>query len=126
MPAFHRTMLLTALLWGLPGMVSAHTPANPHDYPTADRVLYVRDCLRAHPGPQFEMVGKCACALDRLAELISYDEYVTLATTANATSIGGERGSVLRDNEGAQKDARRFRDLQAKVKTACFINLDAK
>jgi ATP/maltotriose-dependent transcriptional regulator MalT len=97
-----------------------------NDFPTVDRVLYVRDCLRANPGPQFEMINKCSCALDRLAEQVTYDEYVNLSTTANATTIGGERGAALRDNDGAQKDAKKFRDLQAKVKNSCFISAEPK
>lgn len=97
-----------------------------NDFPTLDRVIYVRDCLRENPGPQFEMISKCSCALDRLAEEIKYDEYVTLSTEANATSIGGERGSTMRDNEGVQKDAKRYRELQAKVKNSCFIKSESK
>lgn len=97
-----------------------------NDFPTVDRVLYVRDCLRENPGPQFEMINKCSCAVDRLAEQISYDQYVTLSTTANATTIGGERGSVMRENDGAQKEAKKFRELQAKVKNSCFISVEPK
>lgn len=113
---------VAALLACLPfgGLVQAN------DFPTVDRVLYVRDCLRENPGPQFEMINKCSCALDHLAEQISYDEYVNLSTTANATTIGGERGSTMRDNEGAQKDAKKFRALQIKVKNSCFISLEPK
>jgi hypothetical protein len=77
--------------------------------------------MRNHPGPHYEMVNKCACALDRLATDISFDEYVSLSTAANANSIGGERGSTIRDSEPLQQDIRRFRGLQAKVKKACFI-----
>lgn len=105
---------------------SAVAPVHANDFPTLDRVIYVRDCLRENPGPQFEMISKCSCALDRLAEEIKYDEYVTLSTEANATTIGGERGSTMRDNEGVQKDAKRFRELQAKVKNSCFIKSEPK
>ena len=97
-----------------------------NDFPTVDRVLYVQECLRAHPGPNFEMISKCSCAVDRLAEQVKYDDYVTLSTTANATSISGERGGTIRDNEGAQSDAKRYRELQTKVKKSCFFNLDPK
>lgn len=97
-----------------------------NDFPTVDRVLYVRDCLRENPGPQFEMISKCSCAVDRLAELVKYDDYVVMSTEANASSISGERGSIMRDNEGVQKDAKKYRDLQAKVKNSCFIGMGPK
>ncbi len=122
MSASRNSILVAALLVGVSfgGLVHAN------DFPTVDRVLYVRDCLRENPGPQFEMINKCSCAVDRLAEQIKYDDYVTLSTEANATTIGGERGGSLRDNEGVQKDARKFRDLQAKAKSSCFIGLEVK
>ncbi len=97
-----------------------------NDFPTVDRVLYVRDCLRENPGPQFEMISKCSCAVDRLAELVKYDDYVVMSTEANASSISGERGSVMRDNEGVQKDAKKYRELQSKVKNSCFIGMGPK
>lgn len=97
-----------------------------HDYPTIDRVLYVQSCLRDHPGPSFEMLNKCSCVIDRLAEKLSYDEFVDLSTEANATTIGGERGAVLRENESVQKDVRRFRAMQADAKKSCLFRIDPK
>lgn len=111
--------LLTALLGLLPLLAPAGAQA--HDYPTVARVLYVHDCMREHPGPSFEMVNKCSCALDKTAEQLSFDEYETLSTSANASSIGGERGGVLRDNEALQAEVRRYRKLQAEAKKACFV-----
>lgn len=100
--------------------------AQAHDYPTIDRVLYVQTCLREHPGPGFEMINKCSCTIDRIAEKLTYEQYVDLSTEANATTIGGERGAVIRENEGAQKDVRRYRALQNEAKKSCFINLEAR
>jgi len=106
------------------GSAAAQAPAGAGhlaEYPTVDRVLYVQECQRTHPGPHYEMVNKCACALDRLAGELSFDDYVHLSTAANATTIGGERGGVIRDSEALQVEVRRYRTLQAKVKKACFI-----
>lgn len=97
-----------------------------HDYPTVDRVLYVQSCLRDHPGPAFEMIHKCSCTIDRIAEKLNYQQFVELSTEANATSIGGERGAVIRDNEGAQKEIRGYRALQNEAKKSCLINLEQR
>jgi hypothetical protein len=78
--------------------------------------------MRANPGPHFEMVNKCSCALDGLAAEVKFDDYVTMATVVNAVSIGGERGSELRDNETLKPLIARYRELQAKVQKSCFIN----
>jgi len=96
--------------------------ARDNDFPTVDRVLYVQECMRSHPGGgHYEMVNKCACAQEHLAAEISYDDYVSLSTAANATTIGGERGGYIRDNEPLQEQIKRYRVLQTKVKKACFV-----
>ncbi len=101
---------------------AAALPAAAHDYPTAERVMYVQDCMNEHAGPPaFEMIHKCSCVIDRIARELTLDEYTTLSTAAKATSIGGERGNYIRDTEMLQKDIRRYRTLQAEAKKGCFI-----
>jgi hypothetical protein len=102
-------------------LLAAAAPALANDFPTVDRVLYVQECMRNNPGPNFEMVNKCSCALDALAREVKYDDYVNMSTIANAISIGGERGSELRDNESVKPQIKRLRELQAKVQQGCFI-----
>jgi len=101
--------------------VAATGSAAAHDYPTADRVTWVQACMQEHPGHYFEMVNKCSCAIDRIARDVSYDDFTTMSTAANASSIGGERGGSLRASEGVQQQVRRFRSLQQQAKAACFI-----
>lgn len=96
--------------------------AGANDFPTVDRVLYVQECMKTHPGPYYEMVNKCSCALDKLADEVKFDDYVTMITVVNAISIGGERGGELRDNETLKPQIARYRELQAKVQKGCFIN----
>ena len=97
-----------------------------NDFPTVERVNYVQECMRTHPGAHFEMVSKCSCALDALAKEVKYADYVEMSTASNANSIGGERGNTIRDTEMLQVKIKRFRELQARVKKGCFINLDAR
>jgi hypothetical protein len=108
------------------GLALASATAGANDFPTVERVLYVRDCMNAHPGPYYEMVNKCSCALDKLAGEVKFDDYVTMTTVVNAISIGGERGSELRDNETVKPQIARYRELQAKVKQGCFIGTAPK
>ena len=96
-------------------------PAAANDFPTVDRVLYVQDCIRDHPGPHYEMVNKCSCALDRLASEVTFDDYMTMNTAFNANSIGGERGNSIRDAEGMQVQIKRYRELQSRIQKSCFI-----
>jgi hypothetical protein len=92
-----------------------------HDYPTVDRVTYVQACAREHPGNHYEMINKCSCAIDRIAVEVTHQDYTNMATASNAFSIGGERGSYMRDSEGVKLLVKRYRELQTKVKQACFV-----
>lgn len=95
-----------------------------NDYPTVGRVEYVQECMRDHPGPRYEMLYKCACALDRIAEQLPYDQYVQLWTAANAMSIGGERGGYLRDAQSARDMAATFRSIEQAAQQRCFLRRD--
>lgn len=111
--------MLTALGFALATAAASAAPAN--DYPTSDRVLFVQDCMKAHPGPYFEMVNKCSCAIDVIADEASHDEFVSMQTSINAISIAGEGGGVFRDNDGVKASIKRYKDLQARAYKACFI-----
>jgi len=117
----NRTLLTLAFgVAALSGTARAADRVN--DFPTVDRVLYVQECMRAHPGPHYEMVNKCSCALDALAREVSFDDYVTMSTATNANSIGGERGNTIRDTEQLQAQIKRYRELQVRAKGGCFIS----
>jgi hypothetical protein len=107
------------------GFAAGPAAAAGNDFPTVDRVLYVQECMNAHPGPYYEMVNKCSCALDALAKDVSFDDYVQMSTAAKATSIGGERGSYIRDTEPLQVEIKRYREIQAKVQKGCFLSPSA-
>ena len=121
-----KTSLPRPALPTLCALLIASGAAGANDFPTVDRVLYVQECMRAHPGPQFEMTNKCSCALDALASDVKYDEYVTLSTVSKAMSIGGERGGAIRDVASLEPQAKRYRELQLKAEKGCFINPEAR
>ena len=106
-------------LWLAVTAPSADAAGN--DFPTVDRVEYVQECMRSHPGGRYEMLYKCSCTLDHIAAEIRYDEYVELWTAANAISIGGERGGQLRDAHVSQDMAKKFRSIEGKAQQACFL-----
>ena len=102
-------------------LAAAAGAAQAHDYPTAERVVYVEACMRDHPGAHYEMLNKCSCMLDTIARQLPYDDYVEMSTAANANSIGGERGSYIRDVPMLQAQIKRFKGLQAQAQQSCFI-----
>lgn len=98
------------------------SPAAAHDYPTVERVLYVEACMRDHPQQnRQEMIYKCACAIDALAERLSYDEFVEASTAVYAGQVAGERGTMVRESATGRDLAGMFREAQAEAFRRCLI-----
>jgi hypothetical protein len=103
------------------GLVTAH-PAYANDFPTRARVEFVLECMRdVRTSNKEEAVYKCSCAIDAIAEKVDYDRWVDLSTIANATTIAGERGGVMRDMKDGRKLIATYRELQDDAKTSCFL-----
>ncbi|HEX7811633.1 MAG TPA: hypothetical protein VF460_06965 [Burkholderiales bacterium] len=102
-------------------LLMSAAPARANDFPTAGRVEFVFECMRDHAGGQFELLNKCSCVIDQLAQKYKYDDFVEAQTLGKSVSIAGERGAALRDNEQAQKAARKYRDSVAAASRACFL-----
>lgn len=110
---------------GTAALLLAAGAAYAHDYPTLERVRFVQECMRDHPGPHFEMTNKCVCAIDKIAVQMPLDQFVNGGTISNANSIGGERGNQMRDAEVLQDELKRYRAVVGKAKADCFINLNS-
>ena len=93
-----------------------------NDFPTRARVEFVLTCMRESKAPQQESMYKCSCAIDAIAEKVDYNTWVDLSTVANATTIAGERGGVMRDMKDGRKLIASYRELQQEAKKRCFIN----
>src|SRR5215467_1525465 len=108
-----RIMLLLGLC------VTSLTHAN--DFPTRARVEFVLSCMRESKAPAQEAMYKCSCAIDVIADKVSYNTWVDLSTVANGITIAGERGGVMRDLKDGRAQVASFRELQENAKKACFI-----
>ena len=108
---------LGALCWcALP----AHSDPLPNDYPTSARVEFVQDCMGRHGG-KLEDLYKCSCVIDRLAEKLTYDDYVEAATFAHYSTLPGEGGGIFRDPDIAKQKAKLYRALEADAYKACGL-----
>ena len=96
--------------------------ARANDFPTQARVEFVLDCMRTSKVSAQESIYKCSCAIDDIATKVDYATWVELSTVANATTIAGERGGVMRDLKDGRKIIASFRELQADAKKHCFLN----
>jgi len=116
---------MKSLRWIAAAVLAVSAAVQAHDYPTSDRVTFVEACMRERPGSHYEMLNKCSCVIDAIAREVPYDDYVTMSTATSANSIGGERGNTIRDTEALQVQIRKFRQLQAKARQNCMIDVHA-
>jgi len=98
------------------GVEAATAPA--HDYPTVARVEYVNDCIGKNGG-KLAALYQCSCAIDRIANALSYDDYVEASTFAKYATLAGQGGAIFRDSEHARQLAKSFRDLEANALHSC-------
>ncbi len=97
---------------------SPDTPV--HAYPTVARVEYVNECIGKNGG-QLAALYQCSCAIDRIANVLSYDDYVEASTFAKYATLPGEGGGIFRDSEEARKLAKMFRDLESESLRSCGV-----
>ena len=109
--------LSTATLW--PG-VAALGDAPVNNYPTAARVEYVNECI-ANQRDSLANVYQCSCVIDRIADTLSYDEFVEAITFARYAGLPGEGGAIFRDTGEGRKKALRYRELEAEAFKSCGL-----
>jgi hypothetical protein len=98
----------------------AHSDPLPNDYPTTARVEFVQDCIGRHGG-KLEDLYKCSCVIDRLAEKMTYDDYVEASTFAHYSTLPGEGGGIFRDPDTAKQKAKLYRTTEAAAYKACGL-----
>ncbi|MFM0322122.1 hypothetical protein [Caballeronia glebae] len=94
-------------------------PAKTHNYPTEGRVEYVLGCMDDN-GHDFANVYKCSCAIDKIAQVLTYDDYVEQSTFSKYATLGGEGGAEFRVDR-AKAQTKKYRDLQKDAYKACGI-----
>jgi len=112
-----RLAVAAALCWCA---VPAHSDPLPNDYPTSARVEFVQDCM-GRTGGKLENLYKCSCIIDRLAEKLTYDDYVEASTFAHYSSLPGEGGGIFRDPDRAKERAKLYRALESAAYKTCGL-----
>jgi hypothetical protein len=96
----------------------AEAPRN--DYPTSARVEYVQECIVKNGGNLADLY-KCSCAIDRMADHLTYDDFVEAGTFARYATLGGEGGGIFRDPDRAKEKARLYRSIEADAYRVCGL-----
>jgi hypothetical protein len=90
-----------------------------HDYPTTARADYVIGCMASN-GFKREFLDQCACGIDTIADLMTYDDYEKADTILRMQQGGlGQRGAMFRDTPIAKEETEKLRRAQAEVNLRC-------
>ena len=111
-------MVLAAGAFAGHGRAQDSHPRN--DYPTAARADYVIGCLAAN-GMRRELLAKCACSIDTIAEQMTYQDYETASTVLSMQQGGGigPAGAIFRDTPIARAVLEQLRRAQAEANLRC-------
>ena len=94
----------------------------PSDFPTVERVLFVEACVRDHPDrSRTEMLYKCSCVIDGIAQALTYEEFVGASTAFAAGQVAGVRGAQVRESSTGQDLAERFRTARSDARQQCMM-----
>ncbi len=88
------------LLLGFSSVVSAN------DFPTAERVEYVLNCLQKMGRSSMHDLQTCSCRIDSIASNMSFETYSYAVTYNRNKRMVGEQGGVFRDNEAGKSFAK--------------------
>ena len=117
-------LLATSAVADAPDVAPSTKVALANNFPTLARVEYVQECINRTGGMQTNMY-QCVCAVDRIAETMSYDEFVESSTFAKYSTLPGEGGAIFRDTDEAKQKARLFRTVEANAFRACNLQMTA-
>lgn len=111
---------LAALI--LCGAICAAEPAAEkqpvHYFPTSARVEFVNSCMSTATD-RLAALYQCACAIDKIADVMTYGEFVEASTFARYATLPGEGGGEFRDFDAARQLAKQYRELQRVSLQAC-------
>ena len=115
-----RAALAIAALATLATAAAAQEQRKPaHDYPTGARADYVIGCLAANSFKR-ELLEKCACGIDTIADIMPYDDYEKANTILSMQQGGlGDRGAMFRDTPIAREETEKLQRAQAEVILRC-------
>jgi hypothetical protein len=110
-----------ALCWCMPVLGDGPRNDSPrNDYPTSARVEYVQECI-ARNGGNLSDLYKCSCVIDRIADHLTYDDFVEASTFARYATLPGEGGGEFRDPERAKERTKLYRSLETEAYRACGL-----
>ncbi len=117
--------LLTALTLVATACTAVLLPAGTgraNDYPTEVVADYVLACMAANNNTA-QALRQCACSIDVVASLLSYQDYSMAETVLRMRQVrgGGEKMALFRETPFAKQTIDRLRRAQVEAEVRCFL-----
>jgi hypothetical protein len=91
-----------------------------NDFPTQARVEYVFECMKDLGGQNYDNLYHCVCSADKIAGLMSYEDFSQAQTFSHFLGMAGDRGGEFRDPPQSEKLRNRLKEAKAAAAQACF------
>ena len=112
--------LAAVLAAGLAAPAAAQdVPQGVNDYPTEARVEYVMTCMATN-GETPTALQRCSCAIDNIAAVLAYDDYVGAETVLRMRQTSGERSGMFRQGAMMNDLVSTLRRAEAEAEILCF------
>ncbi len=89
-----------------------------NDYPTSARADYVFACMAVN-GETHEALDRCSCAIDVVASILPYKDYVSAETVLGMQQERSYLSMEFRSDE-AKKIVRSLHEAEAEGEVRCF------
>ena len=89
-----------------------------NDYPTAARADYVFACMAVN-GQTHDALNRCSCAIDVVASILPYKDYVA-AETVLSMQQETSRLAMEFETSAAKKIVKNLREAEAEGEVRCF------
>jgi lysyl-tRNA synthetase class II len=107
---------VAALMAMMAGAASAQAV---NDFPTNARAEYVFTCMATN-GQNREMLDRCSCAIDQIAGVLPYDDYVEAETVLRMQQVTGDRASMFKGMAEMTEMIAKLRRAEAEAEILCF------
>lgn len=117
------SLALSQAAWAVKAKKAESTPKETaplvNDFPTQARVEYVMQCMAEHGGSNLDNMYHCVCAIDRIASLISFQDYSESLTFTYMFDTPGDKGGEFRDPPKSKELRDRLKGAK-KAAESCF------
>ncbi|MFC3628837.1 hypothetical protein ACFOM8_05195 [Paracoccus angustae] len=90
-----------------------------NDYPTSARAEYVFACMATN-GQSRDMLDRCSCAIDQIAGVLPYDDYVQAETVLRMQQTTGERAGMFKSMAQMTAIVADLKRAEAEAEILCF------